>query len=61
MREIELDESRWARLKRELMTRAPDEALRDFEPPVRLTHNGEYITYGRETDDDPGTNDRAEA
>lgn len=45
MKEIELDDGAWCRLKRSLMTNSADEALSAYEPPVKLTHGCEYIIY----------------
>ena len=33
------------RLKRKLMSGSVDDALKDYTPPVKLTHGTEYITY----------------
>lgn len=53
METIELNDDDWARLKRRLMTRSVDDALKGYTPPVKLTHGNEYITYGtRESDDE---------
>ena len=45
MKTIELNDDDWARLKRKLMTQSVDDALKDYTPPVTLTHGTEYITY----------------
>ena len=52
MREIELDDGEWSRLKRSLMTKSADEALSGYDPPVMLTHGYEYITYEKGIEDD---------
>lgn len=44
-REIELSNRDWCRIKKRLMSMPVDEALKEYEPPVKLTHGGEYITY----------------
>lgn len=48
MKTIELNDDDWARLKRKLMTQSVDDALKDYTPPVTLTHGTEYITYEKE-------------
>lgn len=54
MKTIELNDDDWALLKLKLMTRSADDALKDFTPPVKLTHGAEYITYEKEGyEDDP--------
>ena len=45
MKTIELNDDDWARLKRKLMNGSVDDALKDYTPPVNLTHGNEYITY----------------
>lgn len=45
MKTIELNDDDWARLKRKLMNGSVDDALKDYTPPVKLTHGTEYITY----------------
>lgn len=45
MKTIELNDDDWARLKRNLMNGSVDDALKDYTPPVKLTHGTEYITY----------------
>lgn len=45
MKTIELNDDDWARLKRKLMTQSVDDAMKDYTPPVKLTHGNEYITY----------------
>ena len=54
MKSIELNDDDWAQLKRALMTRSVDDALKDYTPPVKLTHYSEYIIYetGGEEDDE---------
>ena len=48
MKTIELSDDDWARLKRKLMTASVDDALKDYAPPVKLTHGQEFITYEKE-------------
>lgn len=48
MNTIELNDDDWARLKRRLMTSTADDALKDYMPPVKLTHGAEYIIYEKE-------------
>ncbi len=48
MKTIELNDDDWARLKRKLMNGSVDDALKDYTPPVKLTHGNEYITYEKE-------------
>lgn len=50
MKTIELNDDDWARLKRNLMNGSVDDALKDYTPPVKLTHGTEYITYEKLTD-----------
>jgi hypothetical protein len=45
MKTIELNDDDWARFKRKLMTHSVDDAMKDYTPPVELTHGNEYITY----------------
>ncbi len=45
MKTIELNDDDWARLKRKLMSGSVDDALKDYTPPVKLTHGTEYIIY----------------
>lgn len=45
MKTIELNDDDWARLKRKMMNGSVDDALKDYTPPVKLTHGTEYITY----------------
>ena len=52
MKTIELSDSDWASLKRRLMTRSPDDALKGYTPPVKLTHGTEYIIYEKGNEDD---------
>ncbi len=47
MKTIELNDDDWARLKRKLMNGSVDDALKDYTPPVKLTHGTEYIVYER--------------
>lgn len=56
MKTIELDDDCWARLKRNLMRRGA-EALKDYTPPVKLTHGTEYITYEKEGHEDDSESD----
>lgn len=55
MEEIELSDADWASLKRRLMLGSAEDALKDYAPPVKLTHGTEYITYEKGNDDDPDT------
>ena len=48
MKTIEPNDDDWARLKRKLMNGSVDDALKDYTPPVKLTHGTEYITYEKE-------------
>ena len=57
MVEIELGDDEWARLKRKLMYGTVDEALKDYTPPVRLTHGSEYVTYEKGNEDDSRTDE----
>lgn len=57
MKTIELNDDDWARLKRDLMTRSVDEALKGYTPPVKLTHGYEYITYEKEGYEDDSESD----
>lgn len=57
MKTIELNDDDWARLRRNLMTRSPDDALKDYTPPVKLTHGTEYITYEKEGYEDGSESD----
>lgn len=41
MKTIELNDDDWARLKRKLMTQSVDDAMKDYTPPVKLTHGNE--------------------
>lgn len=52
MRIVELSDEEWAHLKRRLTTRSADEALKDYAPPVKLTHGSEYVTYEKGNEDD---------
>lgn len=45
MKTIELSDDDWVRLKRALMTRSVDDAMKGYTPPVKLTHCSEYIIY----------------
>lgn len=45
MKTIELNDDDWARLKRKLMTQSVGDAMKDYTPPVKLTHGNECITY----------------
>lgn len=45
MKTIELSDDDWARLKLRLMTSTVGDALKDYTPPVKLTHYSEYIIY----------------
>ena len=55
MREIELSDDEWERLKRKLMTGSVEEAMKGFTPPVRIKHGCEYVTYEKGNDDDSDT------
>lgn len=57
MKTIELNDDDWARLKRKLMTQSVDDALKDYTPPVNLTHGTEYITYEKEGYEDDSESD----
>ncbi len=57
MKTIEIDDDCWARLKRNLMGRGADEALKDYTLPVKLTHGTEYITYEKEGYEDDSESD----
>lgn len=54
MKTIELNDDDWARLKRKLMTQSVDDAMKDYTPPVKLTHGNEYITYETGGEEDTG-------
>lgn len=54
MNEIELTATEWARLKRKLMSKGA-EALRDYTPPVKLTHGGQYVIHEKGNDDGTDT------
>jgi|GEM_PF-163921 len=41
MKTIELNDDDWARLKRKMMNGSVDDALKDYTPPVKLTHGTE--------------------
>lgn len=56
MKTVEINDADWARLKRSLMNGSVEDALKDYTPPVTLTHGSEYITYeigGEEGDERP--------
>ena len=55
MRTVELNDDEWVILKRRLMTMGAEEALKCYEPPVKLTHGAEYITYEKEGNEEPST------
>lgn len=55
MKEIELNDDDWASLKRKLIHGNAEDALRNYTPPVKLTHGTEYITYEKGNDDDSDT------
>lgn len=57
MKSIELNDDDWAQLKRALMTRSVDDALKGYTPPVKLTHGTEYITYEKEGFEDDSDTD----
>ena len=57
MRVIELNDDEWASLKRRLMTRSNEEALRGYTPPVKLTHGTEYVIYEKEGFEDDSDTD----
>lgn len=57
MKTIELNDDDWERLKRKLMTGSADDALKDYTPPVKLTHGTEYITYEKEGYEDDSESD----
>ncbi|UEA45187.1 hypothetical protein [Collinsella stercoris] len=52
MREVAVNNDEWLRIKRKLMTSTVEEALAGYEPPVRVVHGCEYVTYERGTGDD---------
>lgn len=54
MKDVELDGREWSLLKRRLIAGDADRALRGYEPPVRLTHGNEYITYEKGGEEDVG-------
>lgn len=58
MKTVELSDDDWSRLKRRLMTRSVDDALMGYEPPVKLTHGTEYITYEIGGEEDDGGSNR---
>lgn len=58
MREVELSDDDWARLKRKLMTQGADDALKGYAPPVKLTHGGEYIIYEKGCEEGDGHSSR---
>ena len=45
MKTIELNDDDWARLKRKLMNGSVDDALKDYTPPVKLTHGTDCLLY----------------
>ena len=57
MKTIELNDDDWARLKRKLMTQSVDDAMKDYTPPVTLTHGTEYITNEKEGYEDDSDSD----
>lgn len=57
MKTIELNDGDLARLKRKLMTQSVDDAMKDYTPPVTLTHGTEYITYEKEGYEDDSESD----
>lgn len=57
MKTIELNDDDWARLKRKLMNGSVDGALKDYTPPVKLTHGNKYITYEKEGYEDDSESD----
>lgn len=57
MKTIELNDDDWARLKRKLMNGSVDDALKEYAPPVKLTHGTEYITYEKEGYEDDSASD----
>ena len=57
MKTVELNDDEWSCLKRRLMTRSVDDALKGYEPPVKLTHGTEYITYEKEGYEDDSESD----
>ena len=52
MRDIELSDEEWVRLKRRLMTKGPEEAMSDYTPPICLKHGSEYVTYEKRGSED---------
>ncbi len=57
MKVVELDDDKWAFLKRMLMNRGADEALRGYTPPIKLTHGNEYVIFEKEGFDDDSDTD----
>lgn len=57
MKVVELDDDKWAFLKRMFMNRGADEALRGYTPPIKLTHGNEYIIFEKEGFDDDSDTD----
>lgn len=51
MKEIEVSSGEWSRLKRRVMTMGVDDAMKGYEPLVRITHGLEYITYEKGGDE----------
>lgn len=57
MKTVELKDDEWACIKRKLMKRSVEEALKDYTPPVKLTHGTEYIIYEKEGYEDDSESD----
>lgn len=45
MEEIELNDDDWASLNRKLVHGNEEDALKSYTPPVKLTHDREYVLY----------------
>lgn len=57
MKTVELKDDEWSCIKRKLMKRSVEEALKDYTPPVKLTHGTEYIIYEKEGYEDDSESD----
>jgi hypothetical protein len=51
VKEIEVNDDEWMRIKHKLMTSIVEEALSDYTAPVRIVHGCEYVTFERGNDD----------
>lgn len=57
MKTVELKDDEWSCIKRKLVKRSVEEALKDYTPPVKLTHGTEYIIYEKEGYEDDSESD----